>query len=75
MKLTKSQTLILKELYEKTLVYPNKYFVWTKWVDYRTICALYKIGLIESSYVKNNLPTNMKLTPQGVIYCETVFSV
>lgn len=74
--LSTAQKLVLRELYEKTLTNPTiNFFIWTKWVDYRTICSLYKKGLVESSHVKNNMPSNIKLTIDGMILCETMFKM
>ena len=72
--LTKAQHLFMRELYFKTEqeVTPKAY-IWTKNTDYRTICALYKMGMITSTVLRNNQPTNVMLTQEGYDYGFTNF--
>lgn len=68
--LTTTQHTLLRELYFKTINEKGipKYYVWTKNTDSRTVYALFKLGFISSSHIRNNLPTNMQLTQEGYNY-------
>jgi len=70
MMLSTAQHILMRTLYLNTIKETGvpKYYVWTKNTDYRTVCAIFKLGLITSSSFRNNLPTNIQLTQRGFDY-------
>ena len=68
--LSKAQHILMRELYFRTIKETGtpKYYVWTNNVDYRTVCSLYKLGLIHSDSIRGNLPTNFQLSQEGYDY-------